>query len=540
MVEFHAEGDDFVVPRPHGRAPPQPVPVRSPPTLAPARRDAVGSHRHARGALRTRRGRGARPPVAAGRAARPSWSAPPRTSRNAIRHPSAGSSAGRSGGRQVPTPAISRPGEILRRKGLAGELELLPLGVDVDRFHPVDRDPPTGELRVGYVGRLIPHKGVAVLLQAIARDHRLVPRSTVRGPQRHGLAELAGRLAVADRVVFHGHVDEVGMPDVYPTLDVLAVPSVPMAGWVEQFGRVVVEAQASGVPVVASASGALPDVVGDRGLLVPPGDPAALGDALVRLLDEPGLWSRLAEAGTRGAGRYSWERVAGRPAGALRACALRGRHAGAALGRARRPPTGRAPRAGRGGGRARTAPVGAPGGWPPPAAGGPDPRRAPRGRGRRHPRRPAGNRIPAPPTVSRWAPPSAATTGSRGPWPRPPRGRTAPPGRGRAGSSDRARSPSVSATWPANVTLPRAPERADERARGPGRSSPDPATTSRPSRGGEPAARPRPDADVGSLLLVEPLQHHHGRRVEGGLRLLGHPVRDEDRRARGWSGPRTR
>ncbi len=201
-------------------------------------------------------------------------------------------------------------GRILRRKGLAGELELLPLGVDVDRFHPVDRDPPTGELRVGYVGRLIPHKGVAVLLQAIARDPRLRAEVHGAGPAADSLAELAGQLAVADRVVFHGHVDEVVMPDVYQDLDVLAVPSVPMAGWVEQFGRVVVEAQASGVPVVASASGALPDVVGDRGLLVPPGDPAALGDALVRLLDEPGLWSRLAEAGARGAGRYSWERVA--------------------------------------------------------------------------------------------------------------------------------------------------------------------------------------------------------------------------------------
>ncbi len=201
-------------------------------------------------------------------------------------------------------------GRILRRRGLAGELELLPLGVDVDRFHPMDRDPPTGELRVGYVGRLIPHKGVAVLLQAIACDPRLRAEVYGAGPAADGLAELAGQLGVADRVVFHGHVDEVGMPDVYPLLDVLAVPSVPMAGWVEQFGRVVVEAQASGVPVVASASGALPDVVGDRGLLVPPGDPAALGDALVRLLDEPGLWPRLAEAGTRGAGRYSWERVA--------------------------------------------------------------------------------------------------------------------------------------------------------------------------------------------------------------------------------------
>jgi glycosyltransferase involved in cell wall biosynthesis len=201
-------------------------------------------------------------------------------------------------------------GRILRRKGLTGELELLPLGVDVDRFHPADRDPPSGELRVGYVGRLIPHKGVAVLLQAIARDPRLRAEVYGSGPEAGALAALAGRLAVTDRVVFHGHVDEVGMPDVYPLLDVLAVPSVPMAGWVEQFGRVVVEAQASGVPVVASASGALPDVVGDRGLLAPPGDPAALGDALIRFLDEPGLWSRLRAAGARGAGRYSWERVA--------------------------------------------------------------------------------------------------------------------------------------------------------------------------------------------------------------------------------------
>ncbi len=64
-------------------------------------------------------------------------------------------------------------GRILRRKGLAGELELLPLGVDVERFHPVDREPPGGELRVGSVGRLIPHKGVDVLLRAVALDPRL-------------------------------------------------------------------------------------------------------------------------------------------------------------------------------------------------------------------------------------------------------------------------------------------------------------------------------------------------------------------------------
>jgi glycosyltransferase involved in cell wall biosynthesis len=83
-----------------------------------------------------------------------------------------------------------------------------------------------------------------------------------------------------------------------------------MPGWIEQFGRVVVEGQASGVPVVASSSGALPDVVGEVGLLVPPADPVALRSALIRFLDEPGLWERLRNAGIAGAGRYSWRSVA--------------------------------------------------------------------------------------------------------------------------------------------------------------------------------------------------------------------------------------
>ena len=101
-------------------------------------------------------------------------------------------------------------------------------------------------------------------------------------------------------MTFHGHVEEAAIPDTYRRFDVLAVPSVPMPGWLEQFGRVVVEAQASGVPVVASASGALPDVVGEDGLLVPPRDARALRAALARLLDEPGLWERLRAAGIAG------------------------------------------------------------------------------------------------------------------------------------------------------------------------------------------------------------------------------------------------
>ena len=97
----------------------------------------------------------------------------------------------------------------------------------------------------------------------------------------------------------------------------LAVPSVPVPGWLEQFGRVVVEGQAAGVPAVASASGALPDVVGDTGLLVPPGDPGALGAALARFLDEPGPVGAAPGRGSGHVGRYSWASVADAPAASL-------------------------------------------------------------------------------------------------------------------------------------------------------------------------------------------------------------------------------
>ncbi len=204
----------------------------------------------------------------------------------------------------------TQAGEILRRRGMAGELELLPLGVDTSRFRPVDRPPPVDRLRVGYVGRLIPVKGVDVLLRAVAGDGRFDLDLYGDGADRGALEALAAELGLTGRVTFHGHVDESTLTRIVPRFDVLAVPSVPVPNVLEQFGRVVVEGQAAGVPVVASDCGALPDVAGRAGVLVPPGDPVALGAALARFLDEPGLWQRLRGDGLAEVGRYSWSSVA--------------------------------------------------------------------------------------------------------------------------------------------------------------------------------------------------------------------------------------
>lgn len=199
---------------------------------------------------------------------------------------------------------------ILVQKGLRSEAVLIPLGVDVSRFAPAQLAAPAGALRVGYVGRLDRHKGVHVLLDAA----KALPNVSVvivgSGPERAALERQAADGGFSERVVFAGALDHAELPTRYRSFDVVAVPSIPTPRWDEQFCRVAVEAMSSGVPVVASATGALPEVVGPAGLLVAPGDPGALAGALSRLVDEPQLWAGLRRAGLQRADQFTWDAVA--------------------------------------------------------------------------------------------------------------------------------------------------------------------------------------------------------------------------------------
>lgn len=230
----------------------------------------------------------------------------------------------------------SEAGRIVERKGLPGTATLIPLGIDLGRFsptRPTDADPGpldaaapaqgsddhTTVVRVGYVGRLEAHKGVSVLIEAVAADERLTLRVAGQGPAAAELRSEVRARGVTDRVEFAGSVDQADLPDFYRSVDVLAVPSLTTRSWVEQFGRVAVEAMACGTPVVASDSGALPDVVGAAGLLVPPGDAGALRDALVRVGTDPALARTLRRAGLARATGASWTSVAALQEGLYRA-----------------------------------------------------------------------------------------------------------------------------------------------------------------------------------------------------------------------------
>jgi glycosyltransferase involved in cell wall biosynthesis/GT2 family glycosyltransferase len=207
----------------------------------------------------------------------------------------------------------SEAARIAQRKGFPGVADVVPLGVDLKLFHPVEKPRGTSAaVEVGYVGRWATHKGVDVLLDAVAQEPDLRLTMIGAGPQEERYRARAAQTDLTGRVQFTGPRTPEELPAALTALDVLAVPSLTTPGWVEQFGRVVVEAMACGVPVVASDSGALPDLVQGAGLLVPEGDASALGEGLVRVGRDPQLARRLREAGLARAAECSWPALATR------------------------------------------------------------------------------------------------------------------------------------------------------------------------------------------------------------------------------------
>lgn len=200
--------------------------------------------------------------------------------------------------------------QIVSGKGFAGEARVIPLGIDPLVLRP-DPDPLARDPSVtvvGFIGRLVPEKGVDVLLRSLQHDSSLRARFAGTGPLAPRLLQRAAELGVAPRVELVGKIAPGSVADFYRSVDVIAVPSLTTPSWTEQFGRVAVEAMACGVPVVASDAGALPDVVAGAGIVVPEGDSRALATALAAAGGP--RHRELRDAGAARAAECAWDAVA--------------------------------------------------------------------------------------------------------------------------------------------------------------------------------------------------------------------------------------
>ena len=188
--------------------------------------------------------------------------------------------------------------EVWREKGYKGPIKVIPqFGVDPEIYAPrTTHHAP--RFTIGYVGRLVEEKGVQVLLQTVAGltgEWQLHILGS--GPMRSRLEALARQLDIAERVSFEPPIPSAQMPDFYNQLDTLVLPSLTRPHWKEQFGRVLIEAMACGVPVIGSRSGEIPHVIGQAGLTFAEGDVQELRARLSQLMNTPALRANLARRG---------------------------------------------------------------------------------------------------------------------------------------------------------------------------------------------------------------------------------------------------
>jgi glycosyltransferase involved in cell wall biosynthesis len=210
---------------------------------------------------------------------------------------------------------------VWRGKKYCYPITVIPqFGSDAALFTP-SAQRPDRPFTIGYFGRLVEEKGVSLLIDAVAQlpgEWQLL--IVGGGPQREALIAQAHMLGLGERVTFAAQVPSLRMPEMYHRIDALVLPSLTRPNWKEQFGRVLVEAMMSGVAVVGSDSAAIPDVIGDAGLIVPEGDARALNDALHRLQSDAALHSEMIGRGRAHAlAHYTHEQIAEQTVGVYQA-----------------------------------------------------------------------------------------------------------------------------------------------------------------------------------------------------------------------------
>ena len=215
---------------------------------------------------------------------------------------------------------------VVRATGYNGPVSPIGYGVDEETFHvgdgigASDVGPP---LTLGYVGRLVEEKGVQDAIDAISRARADVVISVMgQGPYEAHLRQKAEALGLSDRFTIRPWDKPEAVGDFLRGLDALFLLTHTTPAVKEQFGRVIIEAQSCGVPVIGASSGAIPDVVGPGGWIVPENDPMALATLIDRIAADPDDRRAKARAGLENVRtRFTYAAIAERLADAWKSAA---------------------------------------------------------------------------------------------------------------------------------------------------------------------------------------------------------------------------
>jgi colanic acid/amylovoran biosynthesis glycosyltransferase len=207
----------------------------------------------------------------------------------------------------------------LRDLGFEGRVDVIPMGLRLEEFPPRPAPAHAGGNRLIYVGRLVPRKGLDVLIRAFAIVRREVPDVTLEaigdGPEASANRVLAERLGVDAAVTFHGPQPRTAVAAALGSATIAVVPSRTMPdGEAEGLGLAAVEAQAIGVPLVATDCGGLPEAVAPefRNDLAREGDPDSLAARILAMLEHRDEWPERVAVSRAWAERFAWDRIARR------------------------------------------------------------------------------------------------------------------------------------------------------------------------------------------------------------------------------------
>lgn len=200
--------------------------------------------------------------------------------------------------------------EVVRHKGYAGFAEVLPLALDRGTYYPdsvwaatkrAELSIGPDEFVIGYLGRLVEEKGLQAMLNAarVLEGKRWRAVLVGSGPYEAELRTTVAKLGMADHVLFIGFVPHEQAPGWLSIFDALILASETRPNWKEQFGRVILEANACGTAVIGSESGEIGNVLRNTGggIIVPEGNVAELGKAMLTLAENPGITRELAAQG---------------------------------------------------------------------------------------------------------------------------------------------------------------------------------------------------------------------------------------------------